>query len=391
MDNQYKTPEERRAQRQKLLQRQRAIRAGGILLAILLSLIALIQSCSTKKAIEDLAAQLAAKKAAQEAMLETEPSFDEMQLPEVEAAVSGDHTITLSFVGDVSLCGPEGDEEGFQSCYEKNGAACFFEDVKSIFEGDDLTVINLECVLATTGERVEKSTTFQTDPSYVDILTSGGIDAANIASDHTHDYGDEGHVDTIANLDNADISRFGNNYTTILTLDGIQVGFCGIDETQHGAGSQEELEKDISKLKEEGAQLVVVSIHWGEENAATPGKLQQSLAHAAVDAGADLVIGHHPRVLQGIEKYNGKYICYSLGTFLTGDTGLGDKDTVIFQMTFTVDGKNRESAYRLIPCVRSGSENSYRTTPAGGEAAQEILNKVYARSAELEGGIQSEA
>lgn len=391
MDNQYKTPEERRAQRQKLLQRQRAIRAGGILLAIVLSLISLVQSCSTKKAIQELSEQLAAKKAVQQAMMEEPAPEQEASSPEAMTAIAGDHAITLSFVGDVTLCSPTEDGESFGACYEKNGAACFFEDVKSIFEGDDLTVIDLECVLATTGIRVEKSTTFQADPSYVDILTEGGVDAVNIASDHTRDYGDEGHVDTIANLDNADIERFGNNYTTILTLDGISVGFCGIDETQHGVGSQEELEKDISKLKEEGAQIVVVSIHWGEENATEPEKLQQSLGHAAVDAGADLVIGHHPRVLQGIENYKGKYICYSLGTFLTGDTGLKDMDTVIFQMTFTVDGKDVTSAYNLIPCVRSGSENSYRTTPATGTAAQEILNKLYDRSAALEGGIQREA
>lgn len=391
MEKQYKTPEERKAQRLKLAQRQRAIRAGAILLAIVLSLISLVQSCSTKKAIEDLAAQIAAKKAAQAEALQAEASVVEIPvIPETVEAVPGDHTITLSFVGDVTLCGPEDSEAQtrFQSTLENQGAACFFEDVKSIFEGDDLTVINLECVLANTGRRVEKSTTFRADPSYMDILTEGGVDAVSIASDHTRDYGDEGHVDTIAGLDNADLYRFGNGFTTMVTLDGIQVGFCGVDETEHGIGSQEELETDIYKLKEAGAEIIIVSIHWGEENATTPGDFQVELGHAAVDAGADLVIGHHPRVLQGIELYKGKYICYSLGTFLTGDTGLTDMDTVIFQQTFTLKDKTLESDFQLIPCVRDG--DSFATLPASGTAAQTVLDKIYERSAQLDGGIQRE-
>lgn len=393
MDNQYKTPEERRAERLKLAQRQRMIRAAAILLAIVLSLVSLIQSCRTQKAIEDLAAQLAARKAAEaQALLEAQTQEEEQTAAGI-TAVSGDNSITLSFVGDVTLCSADDAEYtgSFEACYDTYGESCFFENVKSIFEGDDLTVANLECVMATSGTRVQKSTTFRADPSYVSILLDGSIDAVNIASDHTYDYGDEGHVDTIAHLDNADIHRFGNNYTNILTLDGIAVGFAGIDETSHGVGSQEELEKDIAALKEAGAQLIIVSIHWGEEGADSPNALQISLGHAAIDAGADLVVGHHPGNLQGIEYYNGKYICYSLGTFITGEGDVEDTDTVIFQQTFTLKGDTvtAEKDVNIIPCSLNDAEanRSYCPTPVSGEEADRIMNRIYTLSSELEGGI----
>lgn len=400
MDNQFKTPEERKAERLKLAKRQRTIRAAAILLAILLSLISLIQSCSTKKAIEDLAAQIAAKKAAQAAqLLEAETETEEIPLDvfAAPAPVSGNNTITLSFVGDCILASYEGCEDAFpfERCYELNGASYFFENVKSIFEGDDLTIANLECSLATSTNRVEKSRTFQGDPSYVEILTSGGIDAVNIANDHAHDYGDEGHVDTLANLDNADIFRFGNGYTKILEADGIQVGFLGVDETDLGAsGTLEALNEDIQALRDEGAQIIIASFHWGEEGATAPDDATVSLAHAAVDAGADLVIGHHAGILQGIEYYQGKYICYSLGSFLYGaETSVKDMDTMIFQVELSLnkDTVTTENYY-IIPCsVASTATNDYCPTPLTGDEAQRVLDKIYALSGALDGGIVQEA
>lgn len=399
MDKQYKTPEERKAERLKLAQRQRMIRTGAILLAIVLSLVSLIQSCSTKKAIEDLAAQIAAKKAAEaQAMLEAqaEEAAQSQTVPGL-TAVSGDRSITLSFVGDVTLCSADDSDYigSFEATYDTNGASCFFENVKSIFEGDDLTIANLECSLATSTNRVEKSRTFQGDPSYVEILTSGGIDAVNIANDHAHDYGAEGHVDTLANLDNADIFRFGNGYTKILEADGIQVGFLGVDETDLGAsGTLEALNEDIQALRDEGAQIIIASFHWGEEGATAPDDATVSLAHAAVDAGADLVIGHHAGILQGIEYYQGKYICYSLGSFLYGaETSVKDMDTMIFQVELSLnkDTVTTENYY-IIPCsVASTATNDYCPTPLTGDEAQRVLDKIYALSGALDGGIVQEA
>lgn len=387
MDNQFKTPEEKRAERKKLLQRQRLIRTAAILLAIVLSLASLIQSCSTKKAIEDLAAQIAAKKAAQAA---------QVQAPQEEAPIpssntqSGDGKVTLSFVGDCILASNGGDG-GFERCYDQNGAAYFFKNVKSIFEGDDLTIANLECALSTSGERVEKSQSYQGDPSYVSILTQSGLDAVNIANDHGHDFGDEGHVDTLANLDKAGISRFGNGFVKIVEADGIKIGFTGVDETDLGSsGAKAELEDTLQKLKEQGAELLIVSFHWGEEGQTEPDDNMIALAHAAIDGGADLVIGHHPGVLQGIECYKGKYICYSLGTFLYGaGTEPRDMNTIIFQVVMSVaKGSGQTEDFQIIPCsLASTQTNDFCPTPLTGEDAQQVLDQIYAMSSQLEGGI----
>ena len=99
-----------------------------------------------------------------------------------------------------------------------------------------------------------------------------------------------------------------------------------------------QVKENIQALKDAGAQIIIVNFHWGIEKEYTPNATQKKLAHLAVDEGADLVIGHHPHVLEGIEKYNGKYIAYSLGNFcFGGNKNPSDKDTMIFQQTFTID------------------------------------------------------
>ena len=113
--------------------------------------------------------------------------------------------------------------------------------------------------------------------------------------------------------------------------------------------------------------------------------MQKELAHAAVDQGADLVIGHHPHVLQGIEKYNGRNIVYSLGNFCFGGNSYpSDMDTIIFQQTFTFEGgeQKEDDVTNIIPCRISSADgyNNYQPTPAEGEEADRILQKLEERS-----------
>lgn len=399
MDNQQKTPQQLRAERQKYARIQRGIRAAAILVAIVLSIIALVQSCSTKKAIDDLAAKLQAKKQA-EALTDInasrEDSAQEDILAPSAAPVSGGQTVTLSFVGDCTLGTDNPEATGsFVEAYQNNGAAYFFKNVKSILEGDDLTVANLEGAFTLTEDRSGSLYAYKSDPTHAEILAEGSIDAVNVANCHTHDYGDAGYVDTLANLDKADVHRFGYDNAVVLNAGGVNVGVIGLS-TYEVTDCQAQTQKHIEKLKSEGAQLIVVEYHWGDEGSDAPNSAQIELAHSAIDAGADVVIGHHPRIMQGVELYQGKYIAYSLGTFCYGGTQPPeDYDTMILQQTFSLkDGAVQGQAeLNLIPCSMSSQvgRNDYCPTPAEGEEAQRIVDKLYSLSDAVDGGIHREA
>ncbi|MFR5582577.1 MAG: CapA family protein [[Clostridium] scindens] len=144
----------------------------------------------------------------------------------------------------------------------------------------------------------------------------------------------------------------------------------------------------FSALKEAGAQLIIVNFHWGIEREYLPNDTQKKLAHLAIDEGADLVIGHHPHVLQGVEKYKDKYIAYSLGNFcFGGNSNPEDKDTMIFQQTFTfkkgVVQKNDD--IQMIPCSLSSATgyNDYCPTPLEGDSKQRVLDKIEEYSKDL--------
>ena len=137
----------------------------------------------------------------------------------------------------------------------------------------------------------------------------------------------------------------------------------------------------IQEVKNQGAQVIIVSFHWGTEKSNIPDDAQKTLAHLAIDQGADLVVGHHPHVLQGIEKYQGKNIVYSLGNFcFGGNKNPSDKDTMIFQQTFTVEnGKLAEDdVTNIIPCSLSSESgyNNYQPMVLEGSEKERVLQKI---------------
>ena len=224
----------------------------------------------------------------------------------------------------------------------KNDPGYFFQNVKEIFTADDLTVANMEGTLTTSDARQEKTFAFKGDPSYTEILTRGGVEATNLANNHSHDYGDQSYEDTIQYLEVIDT---------------------------------------IQEVKNQGAQVIIVSFHWGTEKSNIPDDAQKTLAHLAIDQGADLVVGHHPHVLQGIEKYQGKNIVYSLGNFcFGGNKNPSDKDTMIFQQTFTVEnGKLAEDdVTNIIPCSLSSESgyNNYQPMVLEGSEKERVLQKI---------------
>lgn len=292
-------------------------------------------------------------------------------------------SITISAAGDCTL----GTDEYFDpstslnAYYDSNGPAYFFQNVKSIFEADDLTIVNMEGTLTEEKTRQDKTYAFKGPAEYTQILTDGDVEAANLANNHSHDYGDKSYTDTIAALDAAGITNFGYDRTAVMDVNGVKVGLVGTYELAEGMGCEDEMISNIKAVEDQGAQIVIVSFHWGIERENYPTENQVNLAHSAIDNGADLVLGHHPHVLEGIEVYNGKNIVYSLGNFcFGGNSNPSDKDTMIFQQTFTVQNGElvEDNVTNIIPCSISSdsSYNNYQPTPLEGDEADRVKGRI---------------
>lgn len=357
---------------------------AGILLLILILSFA-IKGCSSRKS--KAASSSKAENISQTGSLTVtpEPKMDPVSL-------------TLSVVGDCTL----GTDEYFDydtslnAYYENYGADYFMANVKSIFSKDDLTIANFEGTFTESTEREDKQFAFKAPASYANILTAGSVEAVNTANNHSHDYGEESFNDTLKALDTANILHFGYDETAVTEVKGVKVGLVGIYELNDHLGREEQLKQNIAKVKQDGAQLIVVIFHWGNEKEEVPDENQKTLGHLAIDEGADLVCGHHPHVLQGIEEYKGKNIVYSLGNFCFGGNAYpSDMDTIIFQQTFTIDqnGVKDDNATNIIPCsISSDSDyNNYQPTPAEGEEATRIMQKIQKRSSWIKDGTVSDS
>ena len=302
--------------------------------------------------------------------------------------VSDTKTITVSTLGDCTL-GTDANfstANSFNAYDEANGHDYFFKNVKFILEEDDVTFANLEGTFTTSNDRQDKQYAFKGDPDYTEILTDGSVEVVTLANNHSGDYGEQGLADTETALEEAGIDYCIGDTITVKEVNGVKIAFIGIFVNYGTDDSENQLRSDIENAKKQGAELIITAFHWGSEKATQPDETQQSLAHIAIDCGADLVVGHHPHVLQGIEKYNGKYIAYSLGNFcFGGNSNPSDMDTMIFRQTFTIsgDGAAEDDDVTVIPCSISSDQgyNNYQPTPAEGEAAASIIARLNEYSA----------
>lgn len=321
-----------------------------------------------------------------------------MTNPAILAASQKEGTVSIkiSAVGDCTL-GIDKSQvslNNFNKEYQKQSSpAYFFEKTSSIFEKDDLTIANFEGTLTSSNNRANKTFAFKGPSSYAKILTSGSIEAVNLANNHTMDYGKTGYADTTRALSKKNITYFNGSKIAVKKINGIKVGLIGVDVLP-GLWKKEELKEAVKKCREKKARLIIVSFHWGVERDYYPNKKQKAFAHWAIDYGADLVLGHHPHVLQGIEKYKGKYIAYSLGNFcFGGNTNPKDKDTMIFQQTFVFENGRlaKDNPVNVIPCSLSSvkTRNNYQPLPLKGKEKNRVLKKLNTLS--LDFGIQISA
>ena len=255
----------------------------------------------------------------------------------------------------------------------------FLRNVNAYFSSDDLTVVNLEGTLTDRGNRQDKTYAFRGDPSYVQILTQGSVEAVTLANNHSRDYGEISMMDTQKHLDNAGIHWVEGLHTKVLDVSGVKVGLIGLNGLNSAATNQ--LSKAMEQVKAEQADIIMLQVHWGIESEYLPTRMQRDLAHQAIDLGADMVIGHHPHVLQGLEEYKGRMIVYSLGNFcFGGNQNPRDKDTMLYRQTFTMkDGEILDwTNYQVIPCLITSTpeRNNYQPTPATGEEKKRISEKI---------------
>ena len=306
------------------------------------------------------------------------------QIPKNTSTTDASISITISAVGDCTLgmdpimgyAGSFTDEY-----YLKNMDTTYFlNNVKDIFAQDDLTIANLETTLTNANKKAQKEFRFKGLPEFTQILNDGNVEVVNVANNHTYDYLDVGYKDTLKNLEGANIDYFGFDNRLIKDVKGTKIGMLGYKGWDNMKQTKAKIKKDIDYLKDSGAKIIIVSFHWGQEKKNYPYSPQVEYGHYAIDNGADLVIGHHPHVLQGIEQYKGKYIAYSLGNFCYGGShNPSDQDTLIFQQTFKLlNNAVVDTKIRLIPCSISSyaHRNNYQPTVLLGGEKKRVISKI---------------
>jgi len=265
-------------------------------------------------------------------------------------------TVRLMAVGDVMLGRSIGKR------IRADGPGIVFGGVQRVLDRADLLVINLECALTTSRDREDKRYTFKSPPVSADALALAGVDMASMANNHAGDWGDQGLLDTLRHLADRGIAAAGAGRDraearapVIVRRNGLSVAFLGyVDAFTESTGfntkawragpgrpglaiaSTEAIRADVAAATSE-ADVVVVMIHAGYEYAPSPNAEQRRYARAALGAGATLVLGHHPHVLQGWTRKGSRLIHWSLGNFVFDRMG-GASDTEILALDLSADG-----------------------------------------------------
>jgi poly-gamma-glutamate capsule biosynthesis protein CapA/YwtB (metallophosphatase superfamily) len=290
----------------------------------------------------------------------TPPSPTATAIPRAEPAPTSSAPlapIRIAAVGDIMLARTVG------ARLESDPTSSPFAGVAKILRSADLAIGNLECAVGTGGTAVNKAYTFRAPPLAIGALADAGVDVVSVANNHVLDYGSEVFAETLDLLDRAHVAHAGGgaseegaHQATVVVAQGMRVAFLGyvkvMAEGKGGAGfdthsweakgsapgiawaDPERIAKDVSVAKE-SADVVVVLLHSGFEASYVPNVWQRLAAHSAIDAGATLVVGAHPHVLQGGERYKNGFIAYSLGNFVFDGT---NGYSAILQVTLDREG-----------------------------------------------------
>jgi|SRR6056297_206435 len=292
---------------------------------------------------------------------------------------------TLLFCGDLML-----DWGVMESC-DNHGYEYPLDHVSSLLKDFDFRFCNLECVISEDATpRPGKKYIFRAAPRYLRVLTAAGISGVTIANNHIMDYGEKGLVDTTVHLDAHNILRTGagtdatNAYRPLVTnIRGIRLAVMGLCDLQYEDGYADSktagiASGDISSIApvlkkyRDWNDIIAISIHWGNEYSDFPERSQVKLAHQLIDAGADIIIGHHPHVYQGIEIYKNKPILYSLGNFLFGSTNEDVRNNIVAGFTVEKNAVKKMVIYSIHGT--NHQNNPFRPEQLKGEKAETVLS-----------------
>ena len=315
--------------------------------------------------------------------------------PEITYEPDGSVIVTLSAVGDVTIGrNVQSSSTIFQKELDRQGGDInfIFRNIRDIFEKDDLTIVNFEGVLADSynipSRKKENSFLFLAPPQYAEALSNNSVEVATIENNHIDDFGDQGRADTQAALTAAGVQWADEYHSTIYETQGIRIAVLAYKTFDYYSTLFTKVPQEIAAAREQ-ADLVVCCFHWGAEKDYAPNANQQKLGHLAIDSGADLVIGHHSHRINPIERYNGKYIVYSVGNFsFAGNSKPDDMSTFIFQTRFRFkNGELVANPFRIIPCRISSksNENDFAPTPYDTELqVNNVVNTMLKNSKKLE-------
>lgn len=296
--------------------------------------------------------------------------------------------VTLSAVGDIRLSGPVAE------IARREGEAAPSRAVKALLAAD-VEFANLETPITERGAKTPKTWNFRAPPRALGVVRAAGINVLNVANNHVWDYGREGFLDTLEHLEQGGWIYVGGGRdraaaeeVRLLKFESLKVGIVGLTSTRPeaawaGKNRPGVAYSDLGRMAEivgrakAGCDVLVVSFHGGTELAEDPNEIQKAVARAAIDAGADLFLGHHPHVLQPIEIYKGKPIFYSLGNFLFVSPTPATRPEIILRARLSKDGVR---GLDLIPI----DGNWGRPKPASPEtsaAARAALNRLGALDA----------
>ncbi len=292
---------------------------------------------------------------------------------------SGVSVITISAVGDLTIGtnykayrNMSGSIFGKELKKQDGEEDFFLRNIKNLLLEDDLTIANFEGTLAdkvtVPANKRENSYLFLAPTSYKDVLVKNGIEAVSLENNHVYDFGEDGYNSTVNALTEGGVVYSGPSILGVYETQGIKIGMLSYQTFNGGYDKiYQVIETDIQNARNEGCDLVIVNYHWGAELDYHPNANQKKLAYATIDAGADLILGHHSHRINPIEEYNGKYIVYSLGNFsFAGHSKPSDMCTYVFQIRFKYkDGELNDSEFRIVPCRISSKQdyNDFAVTP----------------------------